>query len=524
MSYISSFNSYQKYLQQHFPDINSSLLPLFQSAQQTDWENPSTAIELNNFAVISIIEAEKTEDTALRQFYLELAIEALETALNQENHPLCVAHLGIIKSLIGEVNVANQIEYSQLLDILPVIFEPQENQVSGLVYLPIFNRNKSKNKETLSKVIALDNSYLQAFYLFIADCEQSQMIFYNSSGLRLLNLANQIIPNSVNIKLNLGISCISNQQPEGLLYLHQARQLQSDNSKIIQALYLAYRDLNNQNLVSYYYEYGKKYYQNNTKDLNWIWADLPLENPYTYVNFDDNLLMAVEASFRSIVTSVILAQEDWFESEMEMWRSQIKSNMVVIDVGANVGVYTFSAAQRVGKNGKVMAVEPFSGCVQCLEETRKINQLDWVNICAGAAGEENKMVKLSLHQASELNEIIKDDSPTKGSYQEVECFTLDSLVTKYQLSTVDWLKLDAEGNEIEVLQGSSHILSEFKPHILYENIAGIHGSNIPVAEFLLSIGYELFYYQPFLKQLIQLQSLEELSGKLNIIAQHPENK
>jgi len=102
----------------------------------------------------------------------------------------------------------------------------------------------------------------------------------------------------------------------------------------------------------------------------------------------------------------------------------------------------------------------------------------------------------------------------------VECFTLDSLVEKYQLSTVDWLKLDAEGNEIEVLQGSSRLLSEFKPHILYENIAGSHSSNIPVAEFLQSIGYELFYYQPFLKQLIKLESLQELSGKLNIIAQH----
>lgn len=524
MSYNPSLDSYQEYLQQHFSDINLSLLPLFKSAEETDWENPSTAIELNNFAVVQMIEAEKTKDTGLRQFYLELAIEALETALSQENHPLCVAHLGIIKSLIGEVNISHQMEYSRLLDILPVIFEPEENQVSGLVYLPINNRNKAKNKETLAQIINLENSYLQAFYLLIADCEQSQMVFYNSTGLRLLNLANQIIPNSVNIKLNLGISSISNQQPEGLLYLHQARQLQSNNSKIIQGLYLAYRDLNNQKLASYYHEYGKKYYLNNPENLNWIWANLPLKNPWTYVNFDDNLLMAVEASFRSIVTSVMLAQEDWFESEMEMWREKIKPEMTVIDVGANVGVYTFSAAQRVGKDGKVIAVEPFSGCVECLEETRKINKLDWVTICAGAAGEENKIVKLSLHQASELNEIIKDDSSPEGSYQEVECFTLDSLLEKYDLSTVDWLKLDAEGNEIEVLKGSSHILSEFKPHILYENIAGSHGSNIPVAKFLLSIGYELFYYQPFLKQLIQLQSLEELSGKLNIIAQYPENQ
>lgn len=520
MTNNSPLNIYQEYLQKNLPYLDLSSLPMGENAEKTDWENPSTAIELNNFAVIQILEAENTQDTGLRQFYLELAIEALETAIETENHPLCVAHLGIIKSLIGEVNTAHNLEYAKIIEILPLVFQSQEESIAGLIYLPIFNRNQSKNQENLELIIKENNSYRQALYLLIADLEQSQMVFYNSGGLRLLNLANQIIPNSFNLKLNLGLSNLFNNLYEGLLYLHQASNLQPENSKIIQALYLAYRNLNNQDLANLYLEKGNEFYQNNPHNLSWIWAKLPITNNWTYLKFDDNLLLTVEASFKSIVTAVLLAQEDWFEVEMEMWRDEIKSGMTVIDVGANVGVYTFTAANRVGKNGKVIAVEPFSKCVECLEETRKVNNLEWVEICAGAAGEKNKTVKLSLHQASELNEIIKDDSDIKGNYQEVECFTLDSLVEKYQLSTVDWLKLDAEGNEIEVLQGSSRLLSEFKPHILYENIAGSHSSNIPVAEFLQSIGYELFYYQPFLKQLIKLESLQELSGKLNIVAQH----
>lgn len=522
MNNNSPLNIYRKYLENNLPYLDLSLLPMWENAEKTEWENPSTAIELNNFAVIQILEAENTQDIGLRQFYLELAIEALETAIETENHPLCVAHLGVIKSLIGEVNFAHNLEYVKIIEILPLVFQSQEESIPGLIYLPIFNRNRSKNKENLELIIKEKNSYKQALYLLIADCEQSQMVFYNSSGLRLLNFANQIISNSFNIKLNLGLSNLFNNLYEGLLFLHQALNLQPENSKISQAMYLAYRNLNNQDLANLYLEKGNKFYQNNPHDLSWVWASLPITNNWTYLKFDDNLLLTVEASFKSIVTAVLLAQEDWFEVEMEMWRDEIKSAMTVIDVGANVGVYTFTAANRVGKNGKVIAVEPFSKCVECLEETRRVNNLEWVEICAGAAGESNKTVKLSLHQASELNEIIKDDSDIKGNYQEVECFTLDSLVEKYQLSIVDWLKLDAEGNEIEVLQGSSRILSEFKPRILYENIAGSHSSNIPVAQFLQTIGYELFYYQPFLKQLIKLESLQELSGKLNIIAQHSE--
>jgi FkbM family methyltransferase len=66
---------------------------------------------------------------------------------------------------------------------------------------------------------------------------------------------------------------------------------------------------------------------------------------------------------------------------MEFWRNSIREGMTVIDVGANAGVYTFSAAHRVGKTGKVIAIEPFSQCIQLLEETCRVNQFSWVYPC-----------------------------------------------------------------------------------------------------------------------------------------------
>ena len=213
---------YIKWVETSFPELAVSSLALFKSAKQTDWENPTTPIELNNFAVVNIIEAENTDGTSLRQFYLDLAIEALETALSLENNPLCVAHLGIIKNLLGENNIDYNIYYSNLLDLLPLIFTQPNSSPAGFVYLPIRLRNQAKNKEILQKIISLDNGYLQAFYLLIADLEQCQLFFNNPWGLRLVNLANQILPDSAEIKLSLGISSIFNKQLEGLLYLYQA--------------------------------------------------------------------------------------------------------------------------------------------------------------------------------------------------------------------------------------------------------------------------------------------------------------
>jgi FkbM family methyltransferase len=206
---------------------------------------------------------------------------------------------------------------------------------------------------------------------------------------------------------------------------------------------------------------------------------------------------------------------------MEFWRQQIQPGMTVLDVGANVGVYTFSAARQVGSTGRVLAIEPFSGCVQCLQETRRINEMDWVTICAGAASDRPGKTKLSLHAASELNEIVMDDAIHTHNFEEVACFTLDSLVELENLIQVDWLKIDAEGHEVKVLEGCINLICQFSPGILYENIAGNSGSNLPVAEWLRSRGYQLFRYQPYLQNLVPVHALDEIQGNLNIIALPP---
>jgi len=323
----------------------------------------------------------------------------------------------------------------------------------------------------------------------------------------------------------LGISSLTNHQQEGLFYLHQARKLAPERGNILQALYLAYRDLGQMESARVWRRIGAELSQGTSQGLELYWTRLAEESHVSYVPFKNQLLLAVEPSLRSIVTSVLITEGDWFEKEMEFWRGWIKPGMTVIDVGANVGVYTFSAALRVGTEGRVLAVEPFSGCVRCLQETCKINQLDWVKVCAGAASDHQGTARLALQGANELNQIVEGEGERMqpGMFEEVRCFTLDSLVEEEDISQVDLLKIDAEGHELKVLEGSSRILSEFSPILLYENVAGSQGSNVAVADFLQARGYHLFHYQSYLQQVIPIESTESLQGRLNIIA-CPESK
>ncbi|NES99435.1 MAG: FkbM family methyltransferase [Sphaerospermopsis sp. SIO1G1] len=513
-------HSYINYLQNLLETVSSETLDkIYYIIDQTSWDEPNNTSDWNNIAVVAMTEAEQSEDLTMRSMYLEIAFDALNNGLEIDRNPILAAHLALINSWVGEKNQALEIAYNAFINAVHYAYNTSEKNQSYLMFLSIKHQKIVINDQKILEQVLSENIFQQVLVLLSQIICTSQIAFYNTANQRFLYLANQTLPNLTNLNLKLGISNLIAGQIEGILYLQQARKLQPDSSSILQSLYLAYRDLKQIPIADYWLKQASEFYQNNSSDLQWQWTQLPLDSSFTYLPFENDITIAVEPSLKSIVTSVLLAEQDWFEKEMEFWRSYIKPGMTVIDVGANIGVYTFSAALKVGNTGRVLAVEPFSGCVRCLQETCRINNLSWVKVCAGAASDKNSTIKLLLHTANELNEVITDNTieiPV-GSFEEVPCFTLDSLIEKENIQQVDFLKMDAEGHEMAVLSGGKKLINQFKPVILYENIAGSQGSNIGVAQYLENIGYQLFYYQPFIQQLIPVNSPENYQ-QLNFIA------
>ncbi|WP_233787730.1 FkbM family methyltransferase [Dulcicalothrix desertica] len=520
---MSNQDSYLQYIKQTVPGIEVGTLSRITNViENTSWENPSSSSDWNNVAVVALAEAEQySDEMETRTLYLEMAFDALNSAFELEQHPLCAAHLALVHSMIGETQRAIEIAFNTFINTLQLAYENANTDSEYLVYLSPKQQGLLKlDYQFTQTALYKQNSYQQALVVLSQVLCNSQLVFYNAVGRRFLQLASQVIPDSASIALQLGISSLMASEWEGMLHLHRAKQLAPYSSAAYQALYLTYRDLNQTETANYWLKLSQEFYQQNPQSPDWQWTQLQTENTFTYVPFE-GLTMAVEPSLRSIVTSVLIGEGEWFEKEMEFWRHFIKPGMTVIDVGANAGVYTFSAALKVGVEGRVLAVEPFSGCVNYLKETCRVNQLTQVTVCSGAASNFNGTVKLLLHNASELNEIVSSEaaeSMADAPFEEAECFTLDSLVEREKLERVDILKIDAENHELAVLEGSTNILSEMAPVILYENIAGSKGSNYQVAEYLNKLGYQLFRYQPYLQNLIPVESLEDIQGHLNLIA------
>ncbi|MRR07063.1 MAG: FkbM family methyltransferase, partial [Deltaproteobacteria bacterium] len=130
------------------------------------------------------------------------------------------------------------------------------------------------------------------------------------------------------------------------------------------------------------------------------------------------------------------------------WRLKklLPQNPVVIDVGANLGQFNFFCRHYLG-SPRVLSVEPIPSCFRLLE-LNSGDPSDCINVVvAPIAG------KISFYVArdSQLSSVIPDEGGDYGEPISVKSLPLDSLLDERCVERIDLLKIDTEGNEMDVL-------------------------------------------------------------------------
>jgi FkbM family methyltransferase len=124
----------------------------------------------------------------------------------------------------------------------------------------------------------------------------------------------------------------------------------------------------------------------------------------------------------------------------------------VIDAGANIGTHTVAYGEKVGKEGHVYAFEPFRLAFECVEfNCRNLPQVRCFN---AALGRSSGFAKVNLP-----NDANMGTATIELAADGVEVVTIDSL----PLLRCDFIKIDVEGFELEVLIGAMTTITKFHP-------------------------------------------------------------
>jgi len=140
--------------------------------------------------------------------------------------------------------------------------------------------------------------------------------------------------------------------------------------------------------------------------------------------------------------------------EDEFVKKVLKKGSTVLDIGAHWGGFTVLFASLVGNNGEVLSFEPSKRNFKFLNRNIKINNFcDIVKPYNYAIGNENKTVKLGIAKTSSGHNSILNENLEVNRYEEVKQIKLDDFLVEKGINKVDFIKIDVEGYELEVLEG-----------------------------------------------------------------------
>lgn len=181
--------------------------------------------------------------------------------------------------------------------------------------------------------------------------------------------------------------------------------------------------------------------------------------------------------------------------------SAVCSGQVVFDIGAHKGGHLYYIRSRVGNAGKVFAFEPQLKLSQQLR--RLVRAFRWHNVrvehlaFSHQPGEVVMYIPKENTSRTSLGATLTPQGSLQGFFTEsITATTLDSYCREAGLWP-DFLKIDVEGAELNVLRGASCLLNNIRPKILMECEAWRVGQEQVkhTFEYLYSFGYVGYFIQ-----------------------------
>jgi FkbM family methyltransferase len=153
-------------------------------------------------------------------------------------------------------------------------------------------------------------------------------------------------------------------------------------------------------------------------------------------------------------------QGDQEAYKTEAFIKNYSAGEVFFDIGAHIGYYSAIAAMLNDGSGKIFAFEPRPMNANFFRKHMKINDFRNVTLIEAAVGESEKDVWFDTGHGSATGHVSSEGD------LKVRQVSIDRMVREGILPQPDFIKIDVEGGEIEVLKGSKQVIANSRPKMI----------------------------------------------------------
>jgi len=254
---------------------------------------------------------------------------------------------------------------------------------------------------------------------------------------------------------------------------------------------------------------------------------LVFEGAFDVPLHEERAIFAIDNGYgREIEASLFWEGLESFETEtIRLWRCLARGAKVIIDVGANTGVYSL-VAKAVNPGARVYAFEPVSRVYKALQANLELNRDRWQRepeILAHQValsdyeglGEMFDLPVEHMYTASLDKDIhMERGNPLKSITETVSVQRLDHFCANHDI-VPDLIKMDVESHEPAVLRGMGGVLKYHQPTLICEIWDNTVGSAVEVA--LKNCGYRYFAIGDVVRETAHVRNDTPDQGYINYL-------
>lgn len=194
--------------------------------------------------------------------------------------------------------------------------------------------------------------------------------------------------------------------------------------------------------------------------------------------------------------------------ELELFKRIVKRNMIIFDIGANIGIYTLRAAKLIGDRGNVYAFEPEIYNYTLLKKRVKKEGIKNVLVEKLALSDKKGKTRLFIDGFNPGNHSFSSNNLyCSGGSQLVKTTTIDKYISANKIKKVDLIVMDVQGAESNILRGAINLLKKGNTRIMMEywpqGIQNLGKDPFELIKRLVSYGYKIDVIDKQKKRLVR---------------------